>query len=783
MTENILDIRRLAEMPKTVGGQQLFIFVPLANAYEPGIASFSSQDFTVTGRSAMVTINTNKFVTLTKLSEELAKKVDKTTKINNKSLDKDIVIYASDVPMASNDSTSVLAKFGLVDAKIAKLEQDTTAIYRYRGSVNTYADLLSIWDSKIGTGSQKPRVGDTYDVKSLNMNYAFVDEVSATAPNGWDALGQLFVLTPATPNKIGGVKPDDMTIGVKEDGTIYAKPATNDKPGIVQPDGDTMFIKNGKLSTNPNTDDRAYIQSLFDLYFKSVDYVFAGINPELELLENPVQVVIGSEGEGYVNLDYPLDLIEGKNYHIKATIGKLDGSVEEYENDITAQRNDIDQPICLLDYSDQKMIYVVDKAKLTPTGGTEADENASVVMAGDEGEVKVWSYVTFTSIVQKEKTSANLLKEPIIATRDNPFHTLNYPLGLEVGKSYNITFKLLGVDGTETEKIITTAAIDVGEESPSMKGVKSLQFADNENSTFAGQIIDGAYLDSGGEPVLDANKCLVGVFELDNTVLTSITFTSIVQKEATSANLLKEPIVVTKEEIDAGGYDGVEKTLNKAIGLEIGKLYDLTIVQNGVETIVPASAIDGKNILETAPSFPYLGTRICNPSFDMEIYDGVDTSSEQVVLADKADIWFYCDTDNGAFELTSIKEHANLEDWSIPLVVTIDNPQKTYYYKYYNKTGSLFTSAGQTVKVTGSIVIDGQAKPFEAENTTRGDTGAYYVRCNIQDVAQSFIIADGAYSEAARGAFPASYMTLQIDNDYPDISPISELRIDSITVT
>ena len=465
MTENILDIRRLAEMPKTVGGQQLFIFVPLANAYEPGIASFSSQDFTVTGRSAMVTINTNKFVTLTKLTEELAKKVDKTTKINNKSLDKDIVIYASDVPMAANDSTSVLAKFGLVDAKIAKLEQDTTAVYRYRGSVNTYADLLSIWDSKIGTGSQKPRVGDTYDVKSLNMNYAFVDEVSATAPNGWDALGQLFVLTPATPNKIGGVKPDDMTIGVKEDGTIFAKPATNDKPGIVQPDGETVFVKNGKLSTSPNTDDRAYIQSLFDLYFKSVDYVFAGINPELELLENPVQVVLGSDGMGYVNLDYPLDLVEGKNYHIKATIGKLDGSVEEYERDIAAQRNDIDQPICLLDYSDQKIIYVVDKVKSTPTGGTEADENASTVMAGDEGDTKVWSYVTFTSIVQKEKTSSNLLKEPLssIVGAENSV-PVGYKLGLEAGKAYDIEFSIDGVIRTVTSVAINM--VDIGEEIP-----------------------------------------------------------------------------------------------------------------------------------------------------------------------------------------------------------------------------------------------------------------------------------------------------------------------------
>lgn len=415
-----------------------------------------------------------------------------------------------------------------------------------------------------------------------------------------------------------------------------------------------VTLENNKTAQELNLATNADLERYFDLYFKSVDYVFAGINPELELLENPVQVVINSEGMGYVNLDYPLDLIEGKNYHIKATIGKLDGSVEEYENDITAQRMDTDQPICLYDRKDQKTIYVVDKAKLTPTGGTEADENASAVVAGDEGEVKVWSYVTFTSIVQKEKTSANLLKEPI---------------------------------------------------------------------------------------------------------------------------------VVTKEEIDAGGYDGVGKTLNKAIGLEIGKLYDLTIVQNGVETIVTAGAIDGKANAETTFSFPYLGTRILNPSFDMEISDGVDMSSEPVVLADKADIYFYCDANNGAFELTSIKEHANLEDWSIPLVVTIDNPQKIYYYKYYNKSGSLFTAAEQNVKVTGSITIDGQAKPFEVDDTTRGNTGAYYVVCNIMELDQSFAIADGAYSEAFRGAFPASYMTLEIDNTYPDGSPMSELRIDSIIVT
>lgn len=95
----------------------------------------------------------------------------------------------------------------------------------------------------------------------------------------------------------------------------------------------------------------------------------------------------------------------------------------------------------------------------------------------------------------------------------------------------------------------------------------------------------------------------------------------------------------------------------------------------------------------------------------------------------------------------------------------------------------MFTAAGQNVKVTGSITIDGQAKPFEVENTTYGDTGAYYIDCTITGLDQNFIIADGAYSGSMGGAFPASYMTLEIDNSYPDGSPMSEIRIDSITVT
>ena len=285
-----------------------------------------------------------------------------------------------------------------------------------------------------------------------------------------------------------------------------------------------VTLENNKTAQELNLATNADLERYFDLYFKSVDYVFAGINPELELLENPVQVVINSEGTGYVNLDYPLDLVEGKNYHIKATIGKLDGSVEAYESDITAQRLDTDQPIVLYDGKDQKMINVVDKAKLTPTGGTEADENASAVMAGDEGEVKVWSYVTFTSIVQKEATSANLLKEPVVVTKSNMYATLDYLLGLEVGKSYNITFKLLRVDGTETKKTITLSAHNATDYFETLVGAKVIliEYEENAEFVFASYILDGAIFDNGF--VLSPNQS--GIFA-DFESITSITFESI----------------------------------------------------------------------------------------------------------------------------------------------------------------------------------------------------------------------------------------------------------------
>lgn len=535
-----------------------------------------------------------------------------------------------------------------LEQDVADLKRDITGVYQFKGSVNTYADLL--------TKSATAEIGDVWEVIHPDgINYAWVGE-DLTHPDGWDSLGQVFKLSPATYSSLGGVIPDGNTMEVNENGVIKPRAATNAKAGIILPDGETVFIKNGKLSTNPNTDDRAYIQSLFDLYFKSVDYVFAGINPELELLENPVQVVIGSEGMGYVNLDYPLDLVEGKNYHIKATIGKLDGSVEEYEKDITAQRIDTNQPICLLDYSDQKTIYVVDKVKRTADGELSSDENASVVMAGDNGDTKLWSYVTFTSIVQKE---------------------------------------------------------------------------------------------AGPTP---------------------------------GVNLLKEPIVVTKE----AAQDGVEKFMGYTLGLEIGKPYAVGINIGGVEYSITAITMDGGTMEEYASlgSFPILTSdslRSTSGRIAVIVYDGVEFSGEALSKADNAYVMIMTKGVTTSFEVNSIKEVDVVDDWEVPLVATIENPQKEEVYKYYNKTSSLF-AANQNVKITGSIVIDGTSHTFdETVQTEQITQNLYKIDVSIIEIDQSFAICDGlllGYDGAE-----ANYVTLLIDNTYPDGSPMSELRIDSITIT
>ena len=64
-------------------------------------------------------------------------------------------------------------------------------------------------------------------------------------------------------------------------------------------------------------------------WLQAVDSVFLGIAPEIEILKAPITVALTSQhlGEaeswgGVVNNNYSYDLIEGKNYVVKATVGK-----------------------------------------------------------------------------------------------------------------------------------------------------------------------------------------------------------------------------------------------------------------------------------------------------------------------------------------------------------------------------------------------------------------------------------------------------------------------------
>ncbi len=357
------------------------------------------------------------------------------------------------------------ADIGNLETRTDKLEQDVidlksdiTGVYQFKGAVDTYEELL--------TKSATAEIGDVWEViQPDGINYAWVGK-SVAHPDGWDSLGQVFKLSPATYFSLGGVIPDGNTMEVDSNGVIKPRAATNAKAGIVKPDNETIFInENGELAGTTQANAIAYTNKLFDFYFKSVDYVFAGINPELELLENPVQVVIDSKGIGYVNLDYPLDLVEGKNYHIKATIGYKNGTIEEKELDVSAVLQEEMATVLLsilLDENSEGIIADKTKIIIRDDGeglDFEADNNMSALYAGS-GTTDL-SYVTFTSIVQKEKQIANLLKEPLNTVVDAESLTpIGYKLGLEAGKAYDVEFSIDGATHTVTNFAMSMAELD-----------------------------------------------------------------------------------------------------------------------------------------------------------------------------------------------------------------------------------------------------------------------------------------------------------------------------------
>lgn len=80
------------------------------------------------------------------------------------------------------DTPTTLAGFGITDAatkqELEEVREEVSKLYKYKGKVPTYADLLNI---------QNPENGDVYDVEDTGTNYAWnADEAR------WDNLGELF---------------------------------------------------------------------------------------------------------------------------------------------------------------------------------------------------------------------------------------------------------------------------------------------------------------------------------------------------------------------------------------------------------------------------------------------------------------------------------------------------------------------------------------------------------------------------------------------------------------
>lgn len=210
-------------------------------------------------------------------------------------------------------------------------------------------------------------------------------------------------------------------------------------------------------------------------WLQAVDSVFLGIAPEIEILKAPITVALTSQhlGEaeswgGVVNNNYSYDLIEGKNYVVKATVGKLNGESQEVELSAIATSNEGSVKSSLLSFvvEDSLRFTLEDKVhfKFVEPYYTEGEDFSFVSAFDSSSKPYTWSYVTVHSLIQKAPNT-NLLKEPLssMVSAVNPV-PIGYKLGLEVGKAYDIEFSIDGVIRTVTNTSVNMA--DLGEEIP-----------------------------------------------------------------------------------------------------------------------------------------------------------------------------------------------------------------------------------------------------------------------------------------------------------------------------
>lgn len=212
---------------------------------------------------------------------------------------------------AQTDIDGLENRTNTLEQDVADLKRDITGVYQFKGSVNTYADLL--------TKSATAEIGDVWEVIHPDgINYAWVGE-STEHPDGWDSLGQVFKLSPATYSSLGGVIPDGNTMEVNEKGVIKPRAATNQKAGIVLPDGVSTKIKDGKLVAVPSDVAVAYTDEQIDLILKSIDYNFDGILPNINQLVEPVYLLQTTDAANpqTKELNYAIGIKDTKSYLVK----------------------------------------------------------------------------------------------------------------------------------------------------------------------------------------------------------------------------------------------------------------------------------------------------------------------------------------------------------------------------------------------------------------------------------------------------------------------------------
>ena len=210
-------------------------------------------------------------------------------------------------------------------------------------------------------------------------------------------------------------------------------------------------------------------------YSAAVREAYLGAKPDTGILKAPVEVptlfAIKSSGGkqtpiGYVNNNYPLNLVSGETYVVKATISEFLSGTEtkEYEGEAYTSPLDVvsvgfsPKNNTSLGIGDHTMIvdFMAYSATANPAGANTFARGCAFTAEGFDPSTKI----IFESLKWKGATATNLLKQPLVPPEDaSYFMELRYKLGLKDGQIYKITIK----KGTDSRDYLVLARnLDIG---------------------------------------------------------------------------------------------------------------------------------------------------------------------------------------------------------------------------------------------------------------------------------------------------------------------------------